>query len=282
MLKKAAALLLALLLALPCAALADSIDLDGMSSEELYTLYGRVLERLMALGAERPAPVPTVETKIQFRGMDIGAACSVFTETLAAEGIKGAFREGDVASWEAFYKSGDLVSEKTLDTGGFTFTSKSLANNFTVAGLSVDKITAWFMLSYDDAAINYAREDAVLYKAMYNFSAMDANAAYALLSQKLSALYGKGLSYTETRHGTFGGDEYTAVTDWTCWYGADNTAVRLQKTVETFDVGSRAKSQSLTLTYGLSNSGALITGLQAAIAREELQQAMDMNDTDGL
>ena len=275
--KKIIALLLALTLLLCSAALAET-DYASMETSELCQIYEAVLAEILRRNQPVDRPDDTTAAAITFRGIPWGATPSEFTDAMASIGLKPSYKSSDMPSFERdFYWTGTLKADYTLEDAGF-FANPSV-KNLNVAGFPVNYMGAYFCFGFDDENVYEDQDHAQLYLAYYKFNPVDFNTAFDMLAGKLNQLYGQGVVHKKTSSWSASSGSYTTYTDWIVWQGADNTGVCLWHNYDVYTDG-KIESQELYLYYGRSNSVELLKELEAAMAREELEQAA--SDMSGL
>lgn len=268
--KKIIALLLMLMLLPGSAALAET-DYAAMETSELYQTYEAVLAEILRRSQPIERPEDTTNTIITFRGIPWGATPSEFSDAMSSIGLKPSYKDYDMPSFERdFYWTGTLKASHTLEDSGF-FTNPSV-KDLNVAGFPVNYMGAYFHYGFDDENVYEDQEHAQLYLAYYKFNPVDFSTAYDMLAGKLNQLYGEGVVHKTTSGWSASSGSYTTYTNWIVWQGADSTGVCLWYNYDMYDNG-KIEDQELFLYYGRSDSVELLRSLEAAMAREELEQA---------
>ena len=265
--KKIVALILMLLMA--CSTALAETDYASMETNELYQIYEDVLAEILRRSQPVDRPEATTDEPITFRGIPWGSTPAAFTDAMAAVGLKLSYKIDDMPSFEREMNwTGSLYSLYTLDDAGF-FTKPS-TKNMTVAGFPVTSMGAYFLYGFDEENVYKDQDHARFYMAYYQFDPVNFAAAYDTLTIKLNQLYGQGEVHPETigwvtinQRGVF---------TWGVWTGADHTAVCLIYRYARNNDDSR-DDERLYLYYGRSNSVDLLKELEAAMTREELEQA---------
>jgi len=213
--------------------------------------------------------------EILFRGIPWGSSITEYIAAVGKDKISGSASSiRTIYSWEIKEKKDMDESVLRIEDGGYYVSS--FPKNFSVAGVPVGNIYAYFMFSHDDDGI-YTEEDKVsLYKAEYDLKPMDIAETFPILSEKLSGLYGQGKKEHGSQKYLNGFTEhYETVT----WKGKNNTGVRLFMCYREED--GKKEYRSLSLVYGKTNSVDLFNDLIAAITREQKKEMLT-NNTDGL
>lgn len=270
--------LLLMLLMLGATALAET-DYTSLETSELYTIYGDVLAELLRRSQPIERPDATTETEILFRGIPWDATPQQFTDAMAAISISPRYNNTyDMPSFERdFYWTGTLKALYTLEDSGY-FCNPSL-NNLNVAGFPASYMGAYFRHGFDAENVYEDEDHAQLYLAYYKFNPVDYTTAYDMLAGKLNQLYGEGEVHLSTSGWSGSSGHHTTYTNWTVWQGANDTACCLWYNYDVYDSGA-IEEQELFLYYGKSNSVNLLKELEAAMAREQLEQAA--SDMSGL
>ena len=269
--KKIIALLLALTLLMCSAALAET-DYASMETSELYQIYEAVLAEILHRSQPVDRPEATTDEPITFRGIPWGSTPAAFTDAMAALKITPSYRNNDMPSFERESRSGSLNAIYTLDDAGFSCTPGP--KDLTIAGFPVSYVGAYFHYGFDSENVYEDQEHAQLYMAYYIFKPVDYATAYDSLAIKLTQLYGQGESHEDSYRWNHlsTGEQSTEYTNWVVWTGADNTSVLLWYNYDLYESGA-VKDAKLYIYYGRSNSIELLKALEAAMAREELEQA---------
>lgn len=276
--KKWIALLLTVVMMLGVTAAAE-MNYADMETSELYQIYNAVLEEILVRSQPIERPEATTDTEILFRNIPWGASTQQFNDAMASLGITPRYTaDYDVPSFEKdFYWTGTLKSLYTLVDGGFF--SNPQAKDLSVAGFPVSYLGAYFTYDFDDVDVYKDEARAELYLAYYYFKPVDYGTAYDVLASKLNQLYGAGEIHASTSGWSGSSGSYTTYTNWIVWQGANDTAVCLWYNYDQYEDG-RVEDQELYLYYGRSNSVDLLRELEAAMAREQLEQAAE--DMSGL
>ena len=213
--------------------------------------------------------------EILFRNIPWGSSITEYIAAIGNDKISGnASKIHTIYSWE-IKKDNDMdESELRIEDGGYYVSS--YPKNFTVAGIPVGNIYAYFMFTYDDDAVYTEEEKVSLYKAEYDLEPIDIAETFPILSEKLTGLYGQGKKAHGSQKYLNGFTEYY---ETITWEGANNTGVRLYMCYREED--GKKDYRSLSLTYGKTNSVNLFNNLIAAITREQKKEMLKDN-TDGL
>lgn len=259
-----------------------TIDFSVYDTKELTSMYGNLLKEL----SERLLPSSeitiTADSPILFRNIPWGTSATEFANSLQVQNISGSISSWnyDVSSWEFEAKDGEIKPVDSLDDAGFNYSSYSPETS--VAGFKVSEIEAGFMYTFDDNNLFKDEQKSSLISAKYTFDVIDGEASYTVLASKLSTLYGAGEEgKNSTGYWSTGGD-FHVYTNWTAWYGPDDTGVVLWRVYETYDSNNTVKADNVYLMYGKTNSLKLMSALKSAMAREELKDAMQSTDMAGL
>ena len=278
MLKRIVALLLCAMMCMPHLALADT-DYAALSDEELRAAYQSVLTEMAARAAGDAAPV-TAPAEITFRGIPWGTSATEFADLMAKDGVNGSARKGDVYSWERRNLAECVITYAAMPSDrGFAYRVRPSA--LAVAGVPVSEVEAWFIYDFDAENVYEEPERAQLVHASYEFSDVaDRQAMLLLLHEKLCVLYGE----TPLLHATDPSSSYTEYLDYAVWYGPNDTAVLLYNfyVLKADGTPQTGYTTYLSLHYGKSNSVQLFEALDAAVAREEMEEAMESASFDGL
>lgn len=211
------------------------------------------------------------ETEILFRGIPWGVTPSEFTDAMASIGLKPSYKRSDMPSFERdFYWTGTLRADYTLEDAGF-FTNPSV-KALNVAGFPVNYMGAYFCNSFDEEIVYEDQEHAQLYLAYYKFNPVDYSTSYDMLAGKLNQLYGEGEVHRASSSWSGSRGSHTTYTKWIVWQGANDTACCLWYNYDVYDSGA-VENEQLHLYYGRNNSVEMLKALEAAMAREELEQA---------
>lgn len=214
--------------------------------------------------------------EILFRGIPWGSTIEDYITSIGSDKLSGSTSNiRNIYSWEI--KEGKDMDESVqrIEDGGYQVST--YPKEFSVAGVPVENIYAYFMFTYDNDGVYTDDDKGSLYKAEYQLQPVDIGEAYSILTEKLTGLYGKG----EKAHGTQKyinttyTDNYEAVT----WEGANNTGVRLF--VQYREEAGTKEYKKLSIVYGKTNSVDLFAKLSEAMAREQKKQMLTDNN-DGL
>lgn len=250
-------------------------DLTSMDINALYQLYEDVLAEISHRTIAPASDVAASGSAITFRSLPWGISAPEAIDALAGSGITGRARTTSCASWEFKPDDDSLKTRYSVkDSGWYLYSS----NDMTVAGYPIDSVNLYFIHTFDDETVYTTEDRSFFYKAKYTFSAVDKKAAFSMLTTKLSALYGEGTPGEVSTHWWSTGGDYTGISEWVVWYGADNTAAVLEHHYEVLDSDGSIKNESLTLTYGRSDSITLLQELEAAMAREQAEEAASSFD----
>ena len=268
--KKIVALILMLLMA--CSTALAETDYASMETNELYQIYEDVLAEILRRSQPVDRPEATTDEPITFRGIPWGSTPAAFTDAMAALKITPSYRNNDMPSFEREARSGSLNATYTLDDAGFNCVPGP--KDLTIAGFPVSYVGAYFHYGFDNENVYEDQEHAQLYMAYYVFKPVDYATAYDTLAVKLMQLYGQGEVHEDSyRWHHMNTDEYsTEYTNWIVWTGADDTAALLWHNYDLYESGA-VEDSKLYLYYGRNNSVEMLKALEAAMAREELEQA---------
>jgi hypothetical protein len=262
------ALLLAMLTSVSLAEdSAANLDMSLMTNAELYALRTDVTQELIRRTQAADTPEPSTDTVILFRGFPWLASETEMLANLKPLGYTSHTRgEGsgysEIGSWEIrldenFYEEEPILSNREI---GY-WVAMYFRDELKVAGFTVSNISMDFLYGHDAARVYRDSANSRMISATYRFSVADPEAAFEILQAKMTALYGapvlasaEGGSYS-VRHAI--------------WYGAEDTAVRLDMRIAKRDSNP---AYALQLCYGRSNSLELIAALQSAITNEILAQ----------
>lgn len=266
--KKIVALLLSLVLICSGVALAEeSLDLTAMSTEELNELISQAKKELDKRRYAADAPAPSCDNTILFRGFPWLSSETEMLANLKSMGYTSSTHgEGpgysEIGSWEINLKENFYTEEPLLTNREIGYwTCVYFSDNAKVAGFDISYVSMNFLYGYDDKRVYRDRDHSRMISATYDFSVADPQMAFDVLLQKMSTLYGEPvMAYAD-------GSSYAV--SHAIWYGADNTAVRLDMRIAKGDSNS---SYDLQLCYGVSNSLELIADLQNAITMEIINQ----------
>ena len=271
--KKMLAVMLSLILLLcacPVSAETD-IDFSSMTSDELAHVYQQVLTETLKRGFPSDKPETAGEKAITFRGIPWGTTYAEAKDLLSADGISFNLKKEDCRSWEAdFYWTGKVAAKYSFEKSGY-FGNPS-CSGMTVGGFPATYLGLYFLKGYDDNDVYEDEEHAQFYLAYYYMKPVDMAGAYDVLCGKLSQLYGEGKERYETSSWSGSSGSHVTHTKWTTWYGAEDTGVYIWYNYEKYENGS-IEDETMYIVYGKSNSIELLQGLEAAMAREQLEQA---------
>lgn len=258
---------------------ADSIiDWASYSTEEVEQIYAESFAEMMHRSQKAKSSTISSDKEITFRSVPWTCIPEVLSASMADSGISLQLLEGNCQSWESdFYWTGTLAPIMMLDNGGFF--SNNSPKNMTVAGYPVKTLYTYFAYDYDKENVYKDVEQSKFYKARYDIDAIDTKATYDILNQKLSQLYGEGVKHLETSGWTSSAGHSTKYTDWIVWYGANNTGVYLWYNYVKFDDG-HIEDETISIIYGKSDSMIMLQNLKAALAYQQLKEALE--NTDGL
>ena len=268
-------LLTLILITLLCIGFCDAENLDELSLDELYILYGNVLREIGERNMIQTDVEITCEGEIKFRGFAWDIDAQSFEDTMREQGIHGSSKETTLESWETETSFSYSLPAARLKDGGYKYSATQTGIN--VGGYEVDTVDAFFLHTYDDDGVSDKKSDSNLYYAAYWFSSvLDKQAAYNDLVLKLSSLYGTPQKFNESKSGT----ERTEFCQIAYWYGANNTGVRLWYYYRTDNKTNEVLFSNMILKYGRTDSIVMLKALEAAMAREELKSAQ--GNVDGL
>lgn len=271
-------LLCMLLLVSALPAMADT-DYAALTNEELRAAYQAIITEMAGRTAPEKA-TPVTDAEITFRNMAWGVSATEFTANMEAAGVYAKPKKATIYSWERTNLPETDVSYASMPSDrGFVYTVKP--TDFSVAGVPVSKIEAYFTYGYDDENVYDTPEQSSLIHAAYKFDdVVDRQATFAILHQKLCGLYGD----VPVQQSTKSSSSHTAYHDYAIWYGPNDTALLLHYNTYLKPDGTVYDGYVLHfgLYYGKSNSVQLIKELDAAVAREELESIMNAGSTDGL
>lgn len=260
------------------------LDLSTKTNEELTNIYESVLAELLNRTIPKTSSNYSTKSEILFRNIPWGSSSKSFIEALRDSGVNGggvseSYNSGSFEFDISDY--GGIYSIYRLEGSGYEYNNYSV-RDVSVGGFQVSTIGASFLYSHDDDSVDREMDDSTLYMASYTFKAIDGEATYSVLAEKLSSLYGKGVSKSASSGIWSTGGNYHAYTQYTAWYGAKDTGVVLCRVYTISDTTNTITSDKVTLTYGKTNSQMLFNELKAAMAREELKKATSNNDLSGL
>lgn len=244
----------------------------NMDNATLYATYQATLQEILKRSVDTAAIEQTADSPITFRSIPWGCSPAVFTEKLNIDGVRPNFKSGEIPSFERdFVWTGNVSPLKTLDDGG-CYVKNLRVEGLNVAGYPVPYIGAYFMHGFDEEAVYESEDKAEFYLAYYEFAPVDYAGAYEMLSGKLNQLYGQGTEHVKTSSWSFSSGSHTTYTNWIEWSGAENTGTILYFNYDKYDDGN-IKNEEMYLYYGLNDSTSRLNELEAAMAREQLQQA---------
>ena len=220
------------------------------------------------------APVTSLaeQKPIQFRGIEWGSSYSDVDSILNKEGISLS------SNFENFHKNLDsLIYEESgsFDIAAAFSSSTFILENTSVAGYTVDDVTAYFAYREIDINTNLPnKENAIFFSAKYNFGEIvDYDAVYDNLLTKLSHIYGEPNDKREK--------SIVAAWNfvWYVWYDEFGNGIALRR--ETFD----GHLDEITLWYFSANADELIQNsydLVKAHALEEEAKKYGLDNLEGL
>ena len=258
-----------------------AIDLTTMDLSELSALYGNVLSEICRRNITVSDTTPSCSSPILFRKIPWETSATDFLSAMNEQGLSGSVREAySCESWEFKPDDGKIVCVDKLSDCGYKYSCSP--QKLKVGGFAVDSIEACFLYGFDDDGVYASQEKSSLYRASYSFEVIEGRAAYEVLRTKMGLLYGEGQVGTDSAGWWSTGGDYHTYCDWTVWYGEDNTGAVLYHVYETYDADNTVKSDNVYLLYGRTYSLSMLSDYKAAKAREELEEAMQSDDTDGL
>ena len=222
-----------------------------------------------------------INSEILFRDTPWGTPATEFQTTMKKQKISGSIGEESYNySWEFKPADGKIKPVFHLEDCGYYFSC--YPKDLSVASFNVDKIEASFLFTHDENNVYTEKEGSALYKAKYVFDVAVAETAYSVLSTKLTTLYGTGTTGSNSAGWWSTGGDYHTFSEWTTWYGTEDTGVVLCYIYETYDDTNKLKNEELYLLYGKTNSVQMMDDLKAALAREEVEKALTSDDMSGL
>lgn len=259
----------------------NPIDFSSLNNNALISIYGKVKTELAKRAIANTSPKADINAPILFRDIPWGTSATAFKKAMSKQKSKGSISDAYYCeTWEYREANGTITPRDTMESAGFEYHDYS--PNIQVASFKLSKIEASFLFSHDDAGV-YTKEDkSSLYKATYTFDVKDGTAAYDILIAKLTELYGTGTNGTNSTGWWSSDRDYHTNTDWTVWYGTENTGVVLWHEYETFDDDGSVKADTVFLSYGKTDSIQLFSALKAAQAREEMKDVLNSGSFDGL
>lgn len=265
------------LIAMPVAA-ESTVDWASFSTEEVGQIYRESLAEMLHRSRKTESSALSGEKEITFRSVPWNCTPEVLSAALADSMIAIHLREDECESWESDFEwTGKLVPVMYLDNSGFY--SSNSPEELKVAGYPVKKMYTYFAYDFDKENIYKNVEQSRFYKARYDIEAVDTKAAYEILSQKLSQLYGVGEKHFKTSSWSSSSGKHTTFTEWIVWFGANNTGVYLWYNYDEYEDG-RIENETISIIYGKSDSMIMLQNLKAALAYEQLKEALE--DTEGL
>lgn len=253
---------------------------EELTTSELTTLYGNILSELGRRSIKTTQEKLT-DSEILFRGIPWGVSATQYVELMREQGINCSISDTwNCYSWEFTPSGGELEATNSMSDAGYTCNASSL--DVKVGGYNIRSIEADFLYTYDADNVYTGEDKSSFYRAIYYFDVVDPASTFEILRGKLSSLYGEGVSEkTSTGYWSTGGD-FHEYSEWTVWYGHNDTGVVLWRNYQILDSDGSVKKDSVRLQYGKTNSLIVMAELEAAQAREELEEAMNPSDVNGL
>ena len=268
MMKKLCLFLLVLMMLTSSFAIADeaaALNLAEMNTAEIKKLQQEINVELTRRSYTIEQPENIGDTEILFRGFpwltsetDMLANLKPLGYTSSTHGEGPGYTE--IGSWEInlkenFYEEESLYSNREIGYWVYIPLKADVkVAGFTISGMGMD-----FLYGHDTDKVYRDPEHSRMFTATYYFSVADPMSAFTVLKEKMTALYGEPMLANAD------GSSYSVY--HAIWYGANNTAVRLDMRIAK---GSSNPSYALQLCYGISNSLDLIAQLQTALINEIL------------
>lgn len=276
--KKTAVLLVLVLALLVSAACADN-PYASMTDEELNLAYQQITEEMNARTMAKTQTQPQ-EGDITFRGIPWGTSATEFAAVMKEAGVSGSASKQMIYSWERINLAEGVVTCTTIaDDRGFVY--RVTPKNFSVAGVPVSEISAYFTYGYDAETVYTTPEQSSLYHAVYSFDGVaDPLATADVLYQKMCSVYGE----TPRMMATKPKSNFTGYYDYAIWEDGNGNAVLLINTyyLNTDGTPYTGYVWNLDLCYGKTNSVELIDAVTQAMAREESEAMAADSSVDGL
>lgn len=272
------------------AACADSIDLSGMSLDEMVTLrdeLSRAIAQQIVWQNAALQPKAGFNEEILFRGMAWGTSAADVRAQLADQGVMSSEQriESDTYIY-AWNVSDDVTIEANA---GAAISVYDFPDGFTVAGYPLSAMHVYCPYSYTSDSVDRSVENTKLMYAEMKFDVADYDLVFEDLSNKLSSLYGQMEEVTDNNGYTSlsDGTEWTEYNTWRVWYGENNTGVYLYRTCRRDKGTDTVKNPEMILVYGRTDGAAYLAGLMSAMtneakAQDALLHQQNANNTDGL
>lgn len=262
-------------------ACAETIDYTSYSIDELTSMYSHIFAEIKARSFREAKQPPNPGTdEILFRKIPWGSTPNDFSSIVGISSLRGP-SEASCYSWE--WKGNDIgTSLHSLSDSGVKI--YGFPDDFAVAGIPISSVYAYFLYDIgDDEKPLKDENEAKLYKAEYSFKAVDMAAAFELLLGKMENLYGTPKKNENvTNVWNLSGNDYEQHDEWYVWYGENNTGVYLRTQYRIDSVDKTTSHTELELVYGRTNSAEMISALEAAFAKEELEEMLNNDNNDGL
>ena len=280
--KKLLAMVLCLVLllgAIPAYA-EGTLSPEELTTSELTALYGNILAELGRRSIKTTKEKLT-DSEILFRGIPWGISATQYVEMLKEQGINSSTSNvWNCYSWEFTPTGGELKASNSMSDAGYTCSARDV--DVKVGGFNISSIESDFLYTYDAHNVYTEEDKSSFYRAIYYFDVIDSASTFEVLKGKLSSLYGEGVSErTSTGYWSTGGN-FHEYSEWTVWYGQNDTGVVLWRNYQILDSDGSVQKDSVRLQYGKTNSLIVMAELEAAQAREELEEAMNSSDVNGL
>lgn len=235
----------------------SGIDLSELSIAELTALKNDITKELIQRTLSAETPVSTTPQVILFRDSPW-----LISETEMLDYLKPlnynmyTHGEGDgyteIGSWEIDFNSSGSLEKHIVTNREIGYWVYLPLSDTKVAGFAVKGISMQFLYGLDKVHVYRDSASSRMISASYLFSVAEPSEAFEVLLAKLSSLYGDPIAFEV---------ESSCLYRHAVWYGADDTAVRL-------DMSSNNDRYELQLCYGVSNSLDLIAELQSTITNE--------------
>lgn len=260
----------------------ESIDLSCLTTPQIIDLYFNVLSELKIreFSSMTDEKANIGDSEILFRKVPWESTPEEFSSLADLPSYKSSSASKSY-SWER--RGTDVGSSlySLSDAGIYVFCHP---DKFSVVGIPVESVYAYFIYDIDNNGMPIKDDtSARLYKAEYSFDPIDMAATYEILEQKMEGLYGCGEEYEHVQSvWNLTGNDYKEYNIWHVWYGANNTGVYLKMEYHVDSVDGTIEFENLVLVYGKSNSLVMLSELETAFAKEELENMISIDDTDGL
>ena len=250
----------------------DSIDLSGLTLEELIILRNRIDSEISAREKEIPVSDNNLSTdkEITFNdfvwGMDAKSALKLLVDKKLVESFASISSPASIQKW---YPE-DWAGEHYFEDCGM-YISEWCWGKTSMAGYSVQETTAYFYFDYDDNILNRYEGDSHLYRINVCLTATDYDYAELDLANKLTNLFGDPIVTID--------DTKYRIKTCHIWYGINDTAVSLYH----YTSKDEDRYDQIYLIYGKTNAEQHLEAIEAMVQKEKKEkEKQNSSNYDGL